>query len=180
MQKSAEQTRESKMAIQVDGSKNKPVKTTATGNAADTGTPVSLPPIKPAKVAAPDVVSQTRNEQNAGSHYGLNGYRGPSSLNPGEAVKSPLADNMSGDDTVLAAVQKFGSAAMRAPEVGDDVEDVKGTPATQIRKIADSNVPDHSAFASARTRQPSYPGPRETIPSTLGATAEQPVRKPGA
>lgn len=168
------------MAIQVDGSKNKAVQTTATGNAADTGTPVSLPPTKPARVAAPDVVSQVRNEQNAGSFYGLNGFRGASSVNPGEVTKSPLAENMQGDDPVLAAVQKFGTAAMRTPEVGDDVADVRGTPDGQIRKIGATNVPDSFGMASARSRQPTYPGAKDTIPATLGAMAEQPVRKPGA
>jgi hypothetical protein len=166
------------MAIQADGSKNKAVTTTATGDASNTGMPKSLPPVKRAKVAAPDVVSQIRNEQNAGSYFGLNGYRGGSSNNPGEITKSPLAENISGDDPVLAAVQEFGSAAMRAPEVGDDVAEVKGTPDGQIRKIADSNVPDHSAMGSNRSRQPSYPGPKETIPATLGASSAQPVRKP--
>jgi hypothetical protein len=139
------------MAIQIDGSGNKPVKTTATGNAADTGTPVSIAPTRP---AAPDEVSSVRAPSRAG--HGMNGYAGASSLAPGQMTRSPLADNLVATvgDAALDAVVKFGSAAMRSPETGDDVEDVKGTPATQIRKLAPGNVPDSWGMESARSRQP--------------------------
>jgi hypothetical protein len=139
------------MAIQTDGSGNKPVKTTSTGNAADTGTPVSLPPTRP---VAPDEVSAVRAGTKPG--LGMNGFAGASSDPPGTFSRSPLAQNIDATvgDKTLDAVRQFGSAAMRAPEVGDDVEDVKGTPATQIRKLAPGNVPNHPAMASARSRQP--------------------------
>jgi hypothetical protein len=82
---------------------------------------------------------------------------------------------------VLAAVQKFGSAAMRDPLPGDDVADVRGTPDGQIREIAAGNVPDAFGMASARARQPSsYPtGGNATIPGALSDDEAQPVRSPG-
>ncbi len=139
------------MSIQADGSGNKKVQTTATGNAADNGTPVTP---APTRRAAPDVASAVRAPSRAG--VGMNGYAGASSLEPGVFTRSPLGDNIADtvNDPVLDAVRKFGSAAMRVPETGDDVEDVRGTPATQLRKFAPGNVPDSWGMESARSRQP--------------------------
>ena len=86
--------------------------------------------------------------------FGQNGFAGASSDLPGERTRAGLTVNNDDTDPVLDAVKKFGTAAMRAPEVGDSVEDICGTPATQIRDIAAKNVPDHPAMASARSRQP--------------------------
>lgn len=146
---------------------------TAAGNAPNTGMP---------KNVAPDVISAPRA---AKSGYGENSYAGPSSLTPNDDSNkgvSPLAANLkqsSGDD-VLDTIAKFGTAAMRAAEPGDDVETVKGMPATQLRKLAPNNVPDHPAMASARSRQPSsYPGPNASVPASLDTSGEgEPVRKP--
>jgi hypothetical protein len=89
---------------------------------------------------------------------------------------SPLAANMKatserGSDNVLDSIVKFGSAAMREALPGDDVEDVKGTPATQIRKIAAGNVPVHPSMRGAA------PGPK--IPGAPSWNEGAPDKKPG-
>jgi len=164
------------MAFQ-NGKKNRAVETTATGNASDTGTPKSLPPVK--RVAA-NLDFGGKGDQG----YGRNRYGGPSSLSPGQTTESALATDLrttaaAGGDDVLGTVQKFGAAAMRSPLPGDDVEDVRGTPATQVRDVGNKNVPDHPAMASARSRQATYPGPKETIPGAVVSDASAPVRSPG-
>jgi hypothetical protein len=141
------------MANQV-GSKNRPVKTTATGNAKDTGTPVSIPPSRP-PIFDKDFTFGRQS-------YGSNAYSGASSDNPGDRTRSDLSVNNDDTDPVLGALRQHGSAAMRAPEVGDDVEDVKGTPATQLRNItANPAVP--TTFGM-RNRS----GEGAKVPSTTG------------
>jgi hypothetical protein len=147
------------------------VKEAAKGNASATGMPRS---------EAPDEISRVRSP--SGSGHGMNGDPNGSSVAPGKRVVSPLGLNLeqsSDDDGVLNAIMQKGSAAMSTTPTGDGVTAADGVVGSQLRDISAKNVPDHSAMASNRTRQPSYLGPRETIPSTLGATAEQPVRKPG-
>lgn len=172
------------MAYQTGQQKDKPATRTATGNSKDTGTPKSLPPTK--RIAFTDQVGAAAGKGGDGG-YGENRYGGPSSVNPGQTVESRLATDLrttsaAGADggDVLETIQKFGSAAMRNPLPGDSVEDVKGTPASQTRDISDKNVPDAFGMASARPRQPSYPGPAATVPATLADDNAQPVRKPGA
>lgn len=145
------------------------VKTTATGNAADTGTPVSIAPTKPPRIRFSDDFGGKGD-----LNYGRNRQNLPSSVEPGATVESDLAKDLrtTVNDPVLDAVQKFGTAAMRSPEVGDNVEDVRGTPATQIRDIAAKAQP---AFGM---KDPNANNPK--IPSSLGASNGQPVRKPGA
>jgi hypothetical protein len=169
------------MAFQ-NGRSNKPATTTATGNATDTGTPKSLPPTK--RVAFTDQVGAAAGKGGDGG-YGENRYGGPSSVPPGQTVESRLATDLrttsaAGGDDVLETIQKFGSAAMRNPLPGDDVEDVKGAPASQLRDISDKNVPDAFGMESARKRQPTYPGPSATVPGSLTNDNAAPVRKPGA
>ena len=60
------------------------VETTAKGDSANTGMPKNLAPTRPAKVPAPDVVSEVREEQHVGSRYGMNNFAGRSSTSPGE------------------------------------------------------------------------------------------------
>jgi len=74
------------------------VQTTANGNAADTGTPITPAPTRP---QAPDV-TLTRAPTPAG--YGMNGDRSRVSVDPGQNVESPLAANLRAGDTALAAV----------------------------------------------------------------------------
>jgi hypothetical protein len=151
----------------------KPSSDVAVGDGANTGMP---------RPVAPDVISEPRA---AKSGYGQNSYSGASSLTPMDDSNkgvSPLAANMkaaSGDD-VLDTIVKFGAAAMRAAEPGDDVESVRGTPATQLRKLAPGNVPDAFGMESARSRQPTYPGPAASVPASLDKAQGEPVRKPGA
>ena len=85
----------------------------------------------PTRPAAPDVVSSIRAPSKAS--YGMNGYSGSSSADPGFSVTSPLADNLkaSSDDGTLDKIIKGGAAG------GDD---------WQTRKLDNSNVPVHSAM----------------------------------
>jgi hypothetical protein len=160
------------MAFQ-NGQKNKPVKTTATGNGKDTGTPVSVAPTK----RPPDFDKDfTYGRQS----YGANAYGGASSLPPGGKERASLTVNNDDDDEVLNAIKQKGSAAMSVSPTGDAVTATEGVTGSQLRDIADKNVPDHPAMASARSRQPSYPGPAGVVPATLTDDNEQPVRKPGA
>jgi hypothetical protein len=135
------------------------VKTSAKGNAPNTGAPGPTP--------APDEVSQVRSPTRAG--YGMNGYAGPSSLNPSKAQMSPLAANLKAsidDDGALDRVIRDGTA-----RVDSEIT-------SQLRDIADKNVPDAHSMTSARSRQPTYPGPKESVPLKIGATNAPPVRKP--
>ena len=129
------------MARQADGSGNKKVQTTATGNAADTGTPVSLPPTRR---AAPDEVSSVRAPSRAG--YGMNGFSGASSTPPGVLTRSPLGDNLvdSVNDPALDAILKSGTANGRVE-----------TGAPQTRDVGKSTVPDAQGMELSRLRQPS-------------------------
>lgn len=158
------------MAIQADGSKNKPVKTTATGNAKDTGTPVSIPPTQ-----RPPEYDKDFTWGRSG--YGSNAYGGASSDLPGKRTRAEMSVNNDDTDPVLRQLRLTGSASMRA-DVGDNVESVKGTPATQIRDVsaAANKTPIHPAMVGSNAaRQPTYPGPKETIPGSL-----EPSRVPSA
>ena len=163
------------MAIQngdAPGKRN--VKTTATGNAADTGTPVSIPPTKQPPDYAKDFTWGRTG-------YGANAFGGASSDTPGKRTRGNMSVNNDDTDPVLSALRLHGSAAMRSPEVGDDVEDVRGTPATQIRDVSAANkTPIHPAMVGSNAaRQPTYPGPKATIPGALTDDEAQPVRSPG-
>jgi hypothetical protein len=118
----------------------------------------------------PDAASEQLKPSKA--NYGANGYGGASSDTPSERTRAALTVNNDDTDPVLAAVRGYGTAAMRAPEVGDDIEDVKGTPATQIRAIGDGNVATKEGMRS-RTAN------KETGPGDLGEKASpNPVRQP--
>jgi hypothetical protein len=127
------------------------VKTTAKGDAANTGAPGPTPAPK-AKPQPPDQISKVRAPTNAGG-YGLNGFVGRSSLNPGEQLLSPMAESLkaASDDgeSVLDTVVAKGTAR----------QDTSIT--SQLRTIAAGNVPDHSSMGSARSRQATYPGPKK-------------------
>ena len=149
---------------------------TADGNAPNTGMP---------KAVAPDVISAPRA---AKSGYGQNGWAKASSLTPNDNSNdgvSPLAANMKaagerGSDPVLDAIIQKGSAAMSIDPTGDAVTAAEGVTGSQIRKIAATNVPDAYGMASARSRQPTYPGPAQSVPDKLVEDNGEPVRKPGA
>jgi len=141
-------------------------------------------PVK--RVPAPDFISQVKNPQNVGTGYGANGYAGPSSVNPGQMVRSPLAENMKssseqGSDPVLDAVIAEGVGAGGVdPLTGDATTMAEGVAGTQVRKIGAGAPPDHPAFVSARARQPSNDwGVSEKIPGALTDDQAQPVRSPG-
>lgn len=163
------------MAIQADGSKNKPVETTATGNAKDTGTPVSLAPTKPPRFKFSDDFGGTGT-----LNYGHNRQDLPSSIEPGTTVESDLASDLrtTVGEPVLDAVQKYGTAAMKAPEVGDTPASARGTPDGQLRKLSANAAPDHPAMSQNRSRQPSYPGPKASIPGAVTDNGGEPDRQP--
>jgi hypothetical protein len=137
----------------------------AKGNGPNTGMPKSVAPTK--RVAA-NLDFGGKGDQG----YGRNRYGGPSSLTPGQTTESALATDLrttaaAGGDDVLSTVQKLGAAAMRSPLPGDEVEDVAGLPGSQVRDVGDKNVPDSFGMSSARSRQATYPGPKETIPGAI-------------
>jgi hypothetical protein len=111
--------------------------------------------------------------------YGANAYGGPSSLAPGHKERASLTVNNDDSDAVLDAIKQHGTAAMRAPLPGDDVESVRGTPATQVRDVSAANkTPIHPAMVGSNAaRQPSYPGPKSSIPGAL-TDDQAPVPKP--
>jgi hypothetical protein len=134
----------------------------APGDAAATGMP---------KSAAPDVISAPRASK---SGYGQNGFARASALTPFDDSNngvSPLAANMKeagerGSDAVLDRVITQGTA-----RVDDSISG-------QLRDIAPNNVPDAFGMGSARSRQPTYPGPKGSMPATTAKSDAQPVRKP--
>lgn len=138
------------------------VKGDASGNSnsAATGMPKNKAPTNRVRFGDISPVFGGSGQHDGG--YGQNRWGGPSSTTPGQLVESPLATDLrttaaqgaDGGD-VLATIGQFGTAAMRSPEVGDNVENVRGTPATQIRQIGAKNVPDAFGMESARSRQPS-------------------------
>jgi hypothetical protein len=119
----------------------------------NTGMPTTLAPTRPAKVPPPDIVSTLRAEHNVGSRYGLNGFAGRSSTSPGEMVQSPLAASIKTasekeSNPVLDAIIAKGSAAMSVTPTGDAVTATEGVTGSQLRKIAEGNVPDHPFMKS--------------------------------
>jgi hypothetical protein len=121
------------------------------------------------KTPAPDEVTNPRSP--TGQGYGMNGpHNNASSVAPGQRVISPLGQNLEtsvDDGGALDRVIREGTAR---------VDDSIGG---QLRKIADGNVPDHPAMASARSRQPTYPGPKAaTLPAATAKSDAQPGRKP--
>jgi hypothetical protein len=124
-----------------------------------------------AKTPAPDAISAPRS--GSGQGHGSNGPVGNNpSVEPGKRVLSPLAQNLESsvdDDGVLATVISKGTA-----RVDSEIS-------SQLRTIADGNVPDAWGMASARSRQPTYPGPKsDTLPANETPGYGKPVRKPGA
>lgn len=136
-------------------------------------------PVK--RVAAPDFISQVKNPQNVGSGYGANGYAGPSSINPGQMVRSPLAENMKssseqGGDPVLDAVIARGVGAGGIdPMTGDVVTMAEGVAGSQVRKIAAKNVPAHPHMKDANEGG----APSGKVPASTGASNGGVARKPG-
>jgi hypothetical protein len=102
------------------------------------------------RTPAPDEISHVRNPSAAGS--GQNNDPNASSVAPGKRVVSPLGQNLEtsvDDGGALARVIREGTA-----RVDDSISG-------QLRKIADSAVPDAYGMESARSRQPTYPGPKK-------------------
>jgi hypothetical protein len=157
------------------------VKTTAKNNApmVPNKTPA---PTRPAKIPAPDVISTVRAEQNAGNHYGLNGYTGASSVNPGESVISPMAQSLKsasekGSDAVLDEVIARGTRAAGTSGrlTGEPAGVYEGVGESQLRPVSSKqDVP--TTFGH---KNPNVGGaPSGKVPATTGASSGAPVRKP--
>jgi hypothetical protein len=104
------------------------------------------------KTPAPDEVTEVRNPKNGGSGYGMNNYRGASSVDPGQRVLSPLAQNLESsvdDDGVLQTIISRPRGALN-----EGVDD-------QTRKIS----PDQ-AVPTAFGMKPRASG--GTIPAKIG------------
>ena len=103
------------------------------------------------KTPAPDAISAPRS--GSGQGHGSNGPVGNNpSVEPGKRVLSPLAQNLESsvdDDGCLNRIIREGTARQ------DD------SITSQLRTIADGNVPDAFGMESARKRQPTYPGPKK-------------------
>ena len=97
------------------------VQTNAKGAADPNAGPAVTPaPTRPAKAAAPDLIGTPRRQQNVGNSYGLRGYAGASSANPGEMVRSQLAENLksSVQDDAIDVVIARGTAKQDASITG--------------------------------------------------------------
>lgn len=146
----------------------------AKGNSGDTAGPVKTPaPTKRVVPSAPDQVSFVRKPSPNG--YAMNGPQ-PSSVGPGAAMCSPLAQNLRGtvQDAALDAVIASGSAAKRGVNLTGDADDenIKGQTGSQLRTYsADQKVPTTHGMRSRNNEG-------GTVPSTLGASNGAPVRKP--
>jgi hypothetical protein len=145
----------------------KQVKEAASGNAPGAG-PVTTP--APTQRPPGSEKDFTFGRQS----YGANAYGGPSSLTPGHKERASITVNNDDSDATLSAIKQHGSAAMRVPLPGDDVEDVRGTPATQIRDVSAANKTPVTFGHKDPNANPAK------APSALGASNGAPVRKPGA
>ena len=139
------------------------VKKAAKGDGPNTGM------AKQPRPAAPDQISKIRAPSAQG--YGMNdGASNPSSVPPDKIAqtRSPLAANLAAsvdDDGALDRVIKEGTTKQADSITG------------QLRKIAAGNVADHPHMKSPnKTGVGTYDF--DSLPQKLGASAEQPVRKP--
>lgn len=120
------------------------------------------------KTPAPDQISNPRAPGVAA--YGESGGpNNPSSVPAGHRVISALGANLESsvsDDGVRDRIIREGTARQDDSVTG------------QLRDIAAKAPPDSFGMASARSRQPSYPGPKETIPARIGAKAAPALPNP--
>lgn len=141
----------------------------------------------PTRVRASDLEGVFGGGGQHDGQYGQNRYGGASSVAPGQRVESPMAQDLrttaaqgaDGGNVLDAIAQKGVGAAGIDPLTGDAVTMAEGVAGSQIRKIGAKNVPDAFGMESARSRQPSYPGPKTNIPGGLSDDNAQPVRQPG-
>lgn len=92
-------------------------------------------------------------------NYGANAYGGPSSLTPGQAVKSEGIDAQ-GFDPVLEIIQHRS--------IAKDTDDQKPVD-WELRAIGDKNCPDGFGQDSARSRQAStHSGSAVKVPDKIG------------
>jgi hypothetical protein len=105
-----------------------------------------------------------RDKSYGRENYGSNAFAGPSSIAPGAAVRSPLADDLASGDEALASVIAKGTG------LADNVLN------TQTRDLPPNNVPDHPHMRNANAGG----APMGKVPPKTGFVEGQPVRKPGA
>jgi len=125
-----------------------------------TGMPKNVAPTKRPK-HGPDVISTPRNPT-GGSGYGQNQYGGRSVTDPGELVRSPLAQDMKdtgerGSDAVLDHIVEHGTAK-QDDEITGQLRDITG------------NVPNHPYMTGAK--------PGGTVPATIGASHAPVIKDP--
>jgi hypothetical protein len=127
--------------------------------AVQAGSKGSNPTAGAVKTPAPDAVSSPRHPTGLG--YGQNNYSGASSIAPGQAVRSPLADNLrtSVSDDALDQVIARGAGN------GDEVLN------TQVRKIGSGNVAAGHGMHDRNKLS-------EKVPSSVGWNQGEPARKP--
>lgn len=148
------------------------VEQAAKGNAPSTGMQKTPAPTKPARPAAPDVISQARK---GGDAYGQNsGTANPSRLNPGEVLKSPMALNIEASSNDQSGESLLGRIArLGVAKSGDAVD----TMSPQTRSGSDTAFP--SAFGHAK-RGADSGSPGGVIPTKINSpgTMAQLIRKP--
>lgn len=104
----------------------------------------------------------------AKTSYGTAQGDNPSSLTPGQALVSPMADE-------LKRASDDGEGALDT--VIRDGTKTDATVTSQLRNIAKGNVPDHPAMRSPN-KTGGGPYDFDELPKTVGSSAAQPVRQP--
>ncbi len=131
------------------------VKKAAVGDAPATGMMKTPPPVRP---APPDDITDVRNPHNLRSGLGMNGYRGASSLPPGQTRLSPLAENLkasSEDEGLLDRIAQRGTGKNVIADV--DLQ------SPQTRDVSKEPYP------SAHGMHKPSGSPSGTVPSACGA-----------
>jgi hypothetical protein len=133
----------------------------------------------------PGPTTLTRSHTGAGE-YGQNLYDGPSSIEPGLATRSPLAQNLkeSSDDGEGALDAVINRGVKRGQDTDSTGRQYDGVGDSLLRDIGKNNVADHPGMTSNRQRQSGGTDSfkKAALPSKVGDLSFEPtsIRKPGA
>jgi hypothetical protein len=137
------------------------LKQPAKGNGANTGSPGPTPAPR-----APFVNPNLALTRVSNPGYGSNNDPSPASVAPGKKLSTKLGDelrNYAQTDGELDRIINEGTARREGSVTG------------QLRDIAAKNVASHPFMKSPNRPAGSF----DTLPQKIGASAGQPVRKPG-
>lgn len=129
--------------------------------------PTAGPNKTPAPLRAPPATPDLARSQSMGREsYGANAYGGASSIEPGTTVTQTGIDIRPPDgDAALDLVKKHGTV-------------LGGKDPAESWQDRDESQQGYPAAHGMRNRQANDGSPGGQIPATVGATSEQPVRKP--